>query len=192
MSNTNETNTAAPGLPELLARITSNAIAADANRMPALANCLRDARDALAAQPAPGVGGVSELLEQLRGELAEDKGWDYTEYERGRLAEKERVISQLAALVTRPAKSVAQGGEADMADAYHGAMEDKDDWKRQAQTAHAILRTLGYTGIVPTEPPKPVGYTNWASVKATDSGFVCMREWQAGFFTIPLLARIDT
>ena len=53
MSNTNETNTAAPGLPELLARITSNAIAADANRMPALANCLRDARDALAAQPAP-------------------------------------------------------------------------------------------------------------------------------------------
>ena len=65
--------------------------------------CLYDAP----AQPAPGVGGVSDLLEQLRGELAEDKGWDYTEYERGRLAEKERVISQLS---TRPAESVAQGG----------------------------------------------------------------------------------
>lgn len=48
------------------------------------------------------VGGVSELLEQLRSELAGDKGWDYTEYEKGRLAEKERVISQIALLAARP------------------------------------------------------------------------------------------
>lgn len=61
-------------------------------------------------QPAPVVGGASELLEQLRSELAADKGWDYTEYEKGRLAEKERVISQLALLSARPAESVAQGG----------------------------------------------------------------------------------
>ena len=155
-------------------------------------------RHALAAQPAPVVGGsVDTMVEILRTSL--DADIDAGEslhtlvirasnalYWRGKEIEELREL-----LSTRPAESVAQGGEG-MADAYHGAMEDKDDWKRQAQTAHAILRTLGYTGIVPTEPPKPVGYTNWASVKATDSGFVCMREWQAGFFTIPLFARIDT
>ena len=40
-------DTAAPDGDDLLARLTSNAIAADANRMPHMAKCLRDARDAL-------------------------------------------------------------------------------------------------------------------------------------------------
>lgn len=103
MSEKQETNTAATGLGELpelpavkhgLPYTATDYYTADQMRAYATA--------ALAAQPAPVVGGLSELLEQLRGELAADKGWDYTEYERGRLAEKERVISQLAPLAARP------------------------------------------------------------------------------------------
>lgn len=47
---------------------------------------------------------VRALVDQLRGELSHDKGWDYTEYEKGRIAEKERAISLLEAALAQSAQ----------------------------------------------------------------------------------------
>lgn len=54
------------------------------------------------------LGAVRELVAQMRHELAADKGWDYTEYEKGRIAEKQRCLSLLeSALAQAPAVWVA-------------------------------------------------------------------------------------
>jgi hypothetical protein len=47
-------------------------------------------------------------------------------------------------------------------DAYEGAREDLLDWKRRAQRAEAMLRSLGYTGIDATEPPGNSHAAVWA------------------------------
>lgn len=60
-----------------------------------------------APPPAAARGDVRGLVGQLKHELAADKGWDYTEYEKGRIAEKERCIALLEAL----AAEGAQAGE---------------------------------------------------------------------------------
>lgn len=57
--------------------------------------------------------GVGVVAAQLRRELAEDKGWDYTEYEKGRIAEKERCIAILEAAPQPPAEALF------MADSVH-------------------------------------------------------------------------
>jgi hypothetical protein len=79
----------------------------------------------------------------------------------------------------------------DMADAYHGAMEDKDDWKRRAQVAEAELRRFGYRGVTANQSPKPVGYANIAEFNAKNGGFICKREGDPSFFPIPMFARTD-
>lgn len=57
--------------------------------------------------------GVGVVAAQLRRELAEDKGWDYTEYEKGRIAEKERCIAIPEAAPQPPAEALF------MADSVH-------------------------------------------------------------------------
>ena len=52
---------------------------------------------------------------------------------------------------------LAAQGQSDR-DAYEGARRDLLDWKHRALSAESILRSLGYRGIVPTEPPtSPAG-----------------------------------
>ena len=41
------------------------------------------------------------MVAQMRHELAADKGWDYTEYEKGRIAEKQRCLSLLEAALAQ-------------------------------------------------------------------------------------------
>jgi hypothetical protein len=53
--------------------------------------------------------------------------------------------------------ALAAQGQGDR-DAYEGARHDLLDWKHRALSAESILRSLGYRGIVPTEPPaSPAG-----------------------------------
>lgn len=49
------------------------------------------------AHPTPAPDVARLVVDQLRQELATDKGWDYTAYEKGRIAEKERCIALLTA-----------------------------------------------------------------------------------------------
>lgn len=59
----------------------------------------------LAERQRDGHAAIAELLDQLKGELKAEKGWDYTEYEKGRMAEKERTVSILQALAAAPNRS---------------------------------------------------------------------------------------
>ena len=60
---------------------------------------------ALLREQEAGRGELWELVAQLRTELESDKGWDYTEYEKGRIAEKQRQISLLESALAQPGGS---------------------------------------------------------------------------------------
>lgn len=72
------------------------------------------------------------LVAQLRSELSHDKGWDYTEYERGRIAEKERCISLLEALA---ALAEGDGAVACGKCGVRQPLQHSPDCGRQAATA---------------------------------------------------------
>jgi hypothetical protein len=66
---------------------------------PEMKALLTEAADTIERLTAPAMlNGVEGLVAQLRGELAHDKNWDYTAYETGRIAEKERCIALLESI----------------------------------------------------------------------------------------------
>lgn len=89
------------------------------------------------APPADALGAVRELAAQMRHELAADKGLDYTEYEKGRIAEKQRCLSLLES-------ALAQSQQP----------HDSDD--ALADTQRAIIEAAerrGYERALSEQPP---------------------------------------
>lgn len=122
-----------------------------------------DNADAAGVRTVNATGPVRAILAQLRHEVEQDKGWDYTEYERGRLEEKRRSIQLLeAALAQQPAPIAAAGAEWNDEAAWSlaaraeasGAERDSDDngtwWTLRIEHFNAIAQQ-------PAPPSAPVG-----------------------------------
>lgn len=111
-------------------------------------------------RPAPAVVDGNAVADQLRRELADDKGWDYTEYEKGRIAEKERCISLLASSPTTPAAALAQpqGNEVTRMDALMAAFNTWPADIRKKLSLHDLRRMTGWA-------PQPQG----REAQATDT-----------------------
>lgn len=134
---TTETNTAATGIGDAVSGSMESHEAAKTYIRDWCPDHVKDYITSLEAQPAPVVGGLQEVIDGLRKD-ANDR---FSMPTGGCYNAMHKWADHLAALTTRPAESVAQGGEWDD-QAYASMADELEAWKQRALAAEADVTRM--------------------------------------------------